>query len=130
MIELVLRAKLILADMFKIDICHFDKHTSRKVKVIEARRFLVYFLRDELGITYGKTLKYCPALTNHATVIHHCKRFKELLELYPSIRNDYEFFRAKIVTDPDNLIERQIIEMVDKRKHINNQLYKLKKLLT
>ena len=123
--ELVLRAKIILADMFKIGIRHFDKHFSRKVKIIEARRFLIYFLRDELGITYNEIVKYCPAITNHATAIHHYKRLKELIVVERSTRSRYRLFRKRVVDDPTNLIENQIIEMIENRKQINN----LKKLL-
>tara|TARA_R110000823_G_scaffold17068_7_gene54322 strand:+ start:374 stop:763 length:390 start_codon:yes stop_codon:yes gene_type:complete len=126
---IILRAKLILANLFNINIIHFEKHTTRKVDVIEARRFLVYFLRDEVGMTYKKIVEAIPALTNHATAIHHYKKLKEYMDVYPDLCNKYHKFRLAIIDDPINQIEKEIISMLEERKKINNQIYKLKKLI-
>ena len=127
--ELVLRAKVILSEMFKINICHFEKHISRKVNVIEARRFLIFFLREEMEITYEEILRYCPAIKNHATAIYHFNTLSNYILVEPSTKKKYDLFHDRMVDCPNNFIEKQIMEMTNERKKINNQLYKLKKLL-
>ena len=126
---LILRAKLILSDLFLINIIHFEKHTTRRVDVIEARRFLVYFLREELGMTYKKITKNIPAISNHATAIHHHKKLKQYMDVEPKLLLKYNDFRSMILDDPNNMIEKEISSMIDKRKLINNQIYNLRKLL-
>lgn len=126
---LILKAKLILADMFGINLSHFETHTTRKRNVIEARRFLIYFLRDELGLAYHKIIDYVPAISNHATAIHHHKNLTEYMKNEVELDCKYQKFRAAIVDDPSNMIEREILAMLQKQKRINNQIYKLKKLI-
>tara|TARA_R110002050_G_scaffold90883_1_gene191129 strand:- start:3580 stop:3969 length:390 start_codon:yes stop_codon:yes gene_type:complete len=126
---LILRAKLILADMFNINLSHFETHVTRQRDVIEARRFLVYFLRDELGLTYKRIAECIPAITNHATAIHHHKKLAGYLEVYEELDFKYQKFRQLIINDPDNMIENEIQAMLEKKKRINNQIYKLKKLI-
>ena len=126
---LVIRAKLLLAELFNINISNFEKHTTRRVDVIEARRFLVYFLREELGLTYKNITIHIPAISNHATAIHHHKKLKEYMSVELKLKNKYEDFRKAIIDDPNCMIEKEIMAMLEKRKNINNQIYKLKKLL-
>jgi len=127
--ELVLRAKIILADLFNIDVCHFENHTSRKVDVIEARRFLIFFLRHEMEITYEEILIHCPAIKNHATAIYHFKMLSNYMLVETKTKKQYDLFHNRMVDCPTNFVEKQIMEMTNERKKINNQLYKLKKLL-
>ena len=53
----VLRAKCILAEMFDVNISHFEVNVSRAKNVVEARRFLTYFLCTELEINYSDISK-------------------------------------------------------------------------
>ena len=124
---LLLRAKLVLANMFNINISNFEIHTTRRIEVVEARRFLVYFLRDELGLTYQKIAKLIPAISNHATAIHHYKKLTELMDVERKTAEKYNAFRKSIVED--SMIEKELIAMLDQRNKLNNQIYKLKKLL-
>ena len=126
---LILKAKLILADMFGINLSHFETHTTRRIDVIEARRFLVYFLRDELALTYNKIIKFVPAISNHATAIHHYKKLEGYMQNETDLEAKYQKFREAIVDDPDNMISKEIVALLEKRKRINNQIYKLKKLI-
>ena len=125
----ILKAKLILADMFGIRETHFEKHKSRKTNVNEARRFLIYFLRKELNITFTEICKYVPALTNHATAIHHYKRMTELLSVEAPILRQYEEFKETLLSDETLSIQREIIGLANTRTNLTAQINKLKKLL-
>ena len=125
----IIKAKLILANMFGIGKIHFEKHKSRKTNVNEARRFLIYFLRKELKITFVEICKYVPALTNHATAIHHYKRMKELLSVEAPILRQYEEFKHTLLSDETLSIQREIIGLANTRTHLTTQIKKLKKLL-
>ena len=125
----ILKAKLILAQMFGIRKSHFEKHKSRKTNVNEARRFLIYFLRKELKITFTEICKYVPALTNHATAIHHYKRMKELLSVDKRQLRQYEEFKETLLSDQTLSIEREIIGLANTRTNLTAQINKLKKLL-
>tara|TARA_R110000824_G_scaffold321727_2_gene508540 strand:- start:1129 stop:1533 length:405 start_codon:yes stop_codon:yes gene_type:complete len=125
----ILRAKLILSDYFKINIIHFDKHVCRDLLVVEARRFLIYFLRNELDCTYQEICKFCPSITNHATAIHHYKRMKGFLKNDKKIEKHYINFLSKILGSEDLLIENEVMILNNERKLLNNKITKLKLLL-
>jgi|10_taG_2_1085330.scaffolds.fasta_scaffold00277_29 chromosomal replication initiation ATPase DnaA len=125
----ILKAKLILAQMFGIGKIHFEKHKSRKTNINEARRFLIYFLRKELNVTFTEICKYVPALTNHATAMHHHKRMKELLEVEAPILRKYEEFKETLLSDETLSIQREIIGLRNTRTNLTAQITKLKKLL-
>tara|TARA_R100000329_G_C7545518_1_gene192683 strand:+ start:221 stop:610 length:390 start_codon:yes stop_codon:yes gene_type:complete len=127
--EIILRAKTILSQMFGIDPIHFERHSTREVPVVGARRFLIKFLRDDFQVPYQEICKHIPALTNHATAIHHHKLLNDEYELYKNVREKYDTFRSELINHPNNLVEREIMELTEERKQINNKLYKLKKLL-
>ena len=127
--QIVLRAKTILSNMFDFNSIHFEQHTTREVHIVEARRFLVNFLRDECNMTYFEILKHIPAFTNHATAIHHYKKMKEYFILEPKTRQKYQRFRSELVNHPNNIVEKEIIDLTERRKNINNKLNKFKKLL-
>ena len=80
-------------------------------------------------MTYQGICKTLPALGNHATAIHHLKLFNTDYEIYKRVREKYDKFRAELIEHPNNLIEREIMDLTEERKQINNKLYKLKKLL-
>ena len=127
--EIVLRAKLILSNLFSFDCVHFERHTTRTKDIMEGRRFLIYFLREDVGMTYFQIKKYIPALTNHATIIHHCKKLSELLDVEKPLKRRYDMFKSQMLDNERYVIETEIIKKTEERKKINNELYKLKKLL-
>ena len=83
-------AKSVLCDIFGINSSHFEKHTSRSQHIIEARRFLIYYLFSECGIKHLHMKKHIPALKNHATSIYHYKKMKELMEMERPTEREYE----------------------------------------
>ena len=88
-----------LAHKFDINIEDFDENKTRKSKVIEARRFLMYFLFDELEMKKSRILDFIPAISNHATVLHHIKKMEELMELEKPLCKKYEDFRYEMVNE-------------------------------
>ena len=125
----ILKAKYVLAQIFGISVVHFNKHKSRKANINEARRFLIYFLRKELNITFVEICKYVPALTNHATAIHHYKRMKELIEVEAPIQRKYEEFKNTLLSDSTLSIQSEIIGLGNARAQMKTQINQLKKLL-
>ena len=99
-------AKSILSNMFGISSVHFETHSSRKFKVNEARRFLVYYLVKVCKIKYVHVVNYVPSLKNHATAIHHCRKMQDMLSLEPRSQRLWLSFCEKMETEgQDHLIQ-------------------------
>jgi len=122
-------AKSVLANMFGIDISHFDKHTTRSANVIEARRFLIYYLIHECGIRHLHMNIYIPALTNHATSIHHYNKMKSLMEVEKSTKETYQNFKNKMEKDGHSLLMKDYTQAIQDFKVIEERLQTLKNLL-
>jgi len=122
-------AKSVLADMFKIDIIHFDKHVTRTTNVIEARRFLIYYLIQECGIKHLHMKQYIPSLTNHATSIHHYNKMKELMEIEWSTKESYENFKDRMEKDGHTLLMNDYTKAVREMAIVQERMNTLKKLL-
>ena len=127
--QIIERAKIILSDTFGFDVKHFNETLSRKANISKGRRFLMFFLREELQMSFHEIISHVPAVTNHATAIHHIKRMKDELEIYWALKEEYVSFKCKMLDDESFVIESQIAKRLEERKKINNELYKLKKLL-
>ncbi len=89
-------AKSILSDMFDVPTIHFNEKISRKFKYNECRRFLVYYLVKECSVKYANVSSYIPALTNHATAIHHCKKMEDMLSIEPRTQRLWLEFTEKM----------------------------------
>lgn len=127
--DIVLRAKIILSKMFRLSINHFETHTSRQVKVVEMRRFLTYFLRDEYEMTYKEICRHIPSIRNHATCIHHYKTLKHYLTVEPRTQKWYRSFVSLMLESPLHLVENKLMDKIEERKKINKDINQLKKLL-
>jgi len=125
----VLRAKCILAEMFGINLSHFEIHLSRQTKVVEARRFLTYFLVKELEVKYMDVTRFIPAIRNHATAIHHCKQMEQFLKVYMGTLSEYETFRETLLGDECTAIEREIVLLKGQKTTITKQINQLKNLI-
>tara|TARA_R110000824_G_scaffold49716_3_gene139451 strand:- start:333 stop:773 length:441 start_codon:yes stop_codon:yes gene_type:complete len=84
-------------DDYAINICETQELTleqlkskSRKRKYVEKRMVLSYILRVELGMTYQAIGDYLGL--NHATILHHCRKCKGFLDVYPHFRRIHEDF--------------------------------------
>ena len=125
----VLIAKCILADMFECNINVFETNYTRAKNVVEARRFLTYFLYKELGIKYTDIPRYIPALTNHATAIHHCRKLEWYLEKEQATEIKYVQFKEMVVNDNSLSVEKEIQQLNIQRQIIKKQITILKKLI-
>lgn len=119
-------AKCVLAKMFQIDEEHFETHTSRKSDVVEARRFLVYFLTHELQIKYDHVRRYIPSLTNHATAMHHYSKHCFLLGVEPATRKLYREFRTKMIEEGSEFLAESIQDKSKQIRRLQTQITNLK----
>lgn len=126
---IIIRAKIILSNIFDVDLLHFERHDTRKQIVIDARRFLLFYLRKELEMKYVDILKHIPALKNHATLIHHYNKCKDLFEFEPSFKIKYLIFKNEVDNEEAMTIEDYIVKLKDDRSKINKLLIKYRKLL-
>ena len=122
-------AKSVLADIFQINTMHFETHVTRTSNVIEARRFLIYYLFTECGIKHLHMKQFVPALKNHATSIHHYKKMKELMEIEQPTELAYENFRTKMEKEGNNLLMKDYIKAVREMKMVQERLAILKKMI-
>ena len=89
--ERINRAKEILMEMFKVDKFYLENNTYRKRNVIDARRFLVYYMYNELGIKYNHIKNYIIGM-HHATAIYLCRSFDDLTKFDKNYLNQYHKF--------------------------------------
>tara|TARA_R100000231_G_scaffold56573_1_gene46916 strand:+ start:259 stop:660 length:402 start_codon:yes stop_codon:yes gene_type:complete len=123
-------AKLTLADIFNVPVKIFEKeYKGRQKNVVEARRFLVYFLRNELDITYEKICEYCPTYISHATVMHHYKKLNDFFEYDKILAKKYKNFKEAMLTSGLDKLEKELCRQVDLMKSIEKNVNALKTLI-
>ena len=118
-------AKCVLAKMFGIDMEHFEIHTSRKSNVVEARRFLIYFLTHELQVKYDHVRRYIPSLTNHATAMHHYSKHCFMLGRYSTTRKLYREFRTKMIEEGSEFLAESIQDKSKQIRRLQTQITNL-----
>ena len=122
-------AKSVLANMFNIDVIHFDKHVSRSANINEARRFLIYYLVKELNVKYLHMKHHVPALTNHATAIHHFKKMEQLMDVEWITRQRYDEFKKKMDTEGHSHLLKDYTNAIKEMHMIKDRLEKLKDMI-
>jgi len=122
-------AKCTLADIFNIRKEEFDKHISRKKPVIEARRFLIYFLVDELGMKFSKVPQVMTSLTNHASIMHHFYKMMDLMELESDTRIKYVDFKNQILEKGLDKLEKELVKQIKMRKVISWNIKELERMI-
>ena len=127
--KIILRAKIILGDIFNIQLLHFEKNISRKKNVVEARRFLVFYLRKHMNLKYSEIKKYIPAITNHATVLFHYKKMKSNLEIYSDVRKKWDLFYSKFNSDSFEDIQKEFTRLIADRQDLNKKINSIRKIL-
>ena len=127
--QTILRAKCILGEIFNIEITNFEVNVTRKRPVVEARRFLVYFLCKELGMKYTDVPLYVPAISNHATAIWHTKLLDKFLTVEKPTLRKYETFKATLFGDEYASVEKEIGLLNVQKKIITKQINQLKTLI-
>ena len=123
-------AKCTLSEMFQIKRDDIDIRT-RKRKVVEARRFLIYFMIMELGIKFSFVPKYLKSIRSHASAMHHHYKMMDLLNMKheKKLRSDYENFKSKIMTDGLGELEQELNRQIILKREISNKIKQLKKMI-
>lgn len=103
-----------------VDVCN----TSRKREIVDARMIYFKLLRDSnySFASIGQSLN-----KDHATVVHACKKIKDLIETDKAFRDDYEtirdvFFQFK-GTNPTRFLTRS--ELLNHALHLEKQIKEL-----
>ena len=105
------------------------KSRSRERHIVDIKRMTYSIVRETLNIPFTKIAKHFKV--NHATIIHHCKLNRELLEtdsyyykkyttIYELVKSDLNLVDVKELT---NLIQRLNTNKLIKSK-LNQQLTK------
>ena len=105
------------------------KSRSRERHIVDVKRMTYSIVRETLNIPFTKMAKHFRV--NHATIIHHCKLNRELLEtdsyyykkyttIYELVKSDLNLVDVKELT---NLIQRLNTNKLIKSK-LNQQLTK------
>ena len=87
----IIRARQSLCKMFNIKAKYLTHNTNRKRNVIDARRFLTYYMYNDLGIKYNHMKKYIIGM-HHATALYQCRKLGELLQFEKPLRKKYNTF--------------------------------------
>ena len=122
-------AKCTLADIFNIRKKEFDEHISRKKPVVEARRFLIYFLVDELGMKFNKVPQVMTSLTNHASIMHHFYKMMDLMEIESDTRIKYVDFKNQMLDKGMDKLEKELVKQIKINKVVNWNIKELKRMI-
>jgi len=123
-------AKCTLSEMFQIKRDDIDIRT-RKREVVEARRFLIYFMIMELGIKFSFVPLYLKSIRSHASAMHHHYKMMDLLNMQheKKLRSDYENFKSRILTDGLGELEQELNRQIILKREISNKIKQLKKMI-
>tara|TARA_R100001594_G_scaffold94682_2_gene128949 strand:+ start:16507 stop:16908 length:402 start_codon:yes stop_codon:yes gene_type:complete len=123
-------AKCTLADMFNIKKEDFDRR-GRKAAVIEARRFLIYFLVNEMNFKFIDIPKEIKCITNHATAMHHFYKMMGLLDLKCEKKTKLKYmnFKNQMIEKGMNHLEKELHKQLEMRKVISWNIKQLKKMI-
>jgi len=123
-------AKCTLADMFNISRVDFDRKT-RKREVIEARRFLIYFLVNELGMKFMYVSEHIKSITSHATAMHHYYKLRDLMEMKHEAHTKLKYIKFKniVVNKGMDKLERELTKQIELKKVVTWNIKQLKQMM-
>ena len=81
----------ILSEMFNAKEHLILDMKSRKHNIIQAKRFLIYYLNKALNVKHNHMNKYIKNI-DHSTSVYHVKKFSDLLEFDKETIRDYKIF--------------------------------------
>jgi chromosomal replication initiation ATPase DnaA len=87
---------------FRVQPNDFLMMGSRKQNIIDARRFLIYYLYYHEGIKHNHMCEFIEGI-DHSTSIYHCNKIQELFSIERKLREKY--IRILFNSDPDALIK-------------------------
>ncbi len=89
------RAVVELSLMFDVDIKDITEMKSRKQNVVEAKRFLIYYLWNQKRVKHYHMKQYINGI-HHASSMYHCKVIEDLFDAHERYRRKYFEFLYKI----------------------------------
>ena len=104
--ELALSA---LEEMYRVPKKQIVTMSCRQRNIVEARRMLIYYLYNVVGVKHNHMHRYIEGI-NHATSIHHCKKLKELIDIYPSEQRLFNEFRERAGDFNDKLARLKVMD--------------------
>ena len=122
-------AKVTLADYFNINKNEFETGRCRKRPIVEAKRFLIYFMVNELGVKFLYVSDYMPSLKSHATAMHHFYRMIELMEFEDDTKEKYANFKKLMLSKGMNKLESELHRQIELRKSIEVNIEQLKTMI-
>ena len=122
-------AKCTLAEIFDINIIEFDRKITRRRNVIEARRFLIFFLADELGMKFLHIPKEMKSITSHATAMHHFYKMIDLLRLEEKTRSKYLEFKNLMQEKGLNTLQSELVKQKQIQKFASWNIKQLKEMI-
>lgn len=122
-------AKCTLADYFNINIKEFESGRCRKKNIIEAKRFLIYFMISELGIKFFYVKDYVPSYTSHCIAMYHYYKMIDMMEYEPDTKEKYENFKTLLLSKGTDKLEGELIRQRHLRKSISSNIKQLKKMI-
>ena len=127
-------AKCTLAEFFDFDVKEFDRKKTRRRNVVEARRYLVYFLIDELNIKFSDVSQYMKSITHHASAMFHFYKMIDFcdesgLGYEKKTHLNYLKFKEKMVERGLQSLEEELNKQIEIRNVANSNIDKLKKML-
>jgi|TARA_Y100000033_G_C2732655_1_gene104247 hypothetical protein len=122
-------AKCTLADMFSMNVEDFDRSITRKSNVIEARRFLIYYLVDDLSLKFVDVPNKMKCISTHASAIHHFYRMIDLMDTEEDTKKKYLTFKNNLNTRGVYSLEKHLDKLINQRKLVNWNIKKLKQMI-
>tara|TARA_Y100001973_G_C5204596_1_gene340526 strand:- start:3347 stop:3748 length:402 start_codon:yes stop_codon:yes gene_type:complete len=123
-------AKCTLADMFNIRREQLDYRT-RERDVIEAKRFLIFFIVNELGIKFAYVSKHIKSIKSHATAMHHYYKLKDLFELKHEAKTKAKYiqFKSQVIEKGMDKLEKELTKQIELKKVVNWNIKQLKQMI-
>tara|TARA_R100001594_G_scaffold35124_2_gene64254 strand:+ start:82 stop:480 length:399 start_codon:yes stop_codon:yes gene_type:complete len=122
-------AKCTLADMFGFRKEEFDRSITRKANVVEARRFLVYFLVNELNYKFINVPKAMGCITSHCTAVYHFYKMIDLMDTEENTQLKYMNFKNQMLEKGMEKLEKELYKQYQMRKTVNWNIKQLKQMI-
>tara|TARA_R110002020_G_scaffold252552_1_gene466488 strand:+ start:1098 stop:1493 length:396 start_codon:yes stop_codon:yes gene_type:complete len=93
--KIINHALNISCEIYDVDKISVINNNNRNAKTIKAKRMFMYYLYYYLEVNHNGMKRYFKTL-NHATSIHHVKKFKFEVETYKDIKRNFNIFLDKM----------------------------------
>jgi len=124
-------AKCSLADLFEINKLEFDRKITRKAPVVEARRFLIYFLVNELNYKFSDVPQIMKCITSHATAMHHYYKMVGFMEVKWENETKFKYlnFKNHMIEKGMENLQKELHAQYEIRKTVNWNIKQLKSII-